>query len=686
MSTGKEEAEDLLAQIDNFRGENVRLGPLRAYLCKVNTLRKLTEWMPSLDEKLQLILVEFREMFSGLGYDLDEFGVVSKRDGLEERGSQPGDNAWDKGRDTPAAKVFQVGGPGITKFNLFWHQKAAVAALCRHSWKVTETAGVTGVLIADGVGLGKTATAMAYTAQTQRVWTSENKDGIRPAIVADRPFFVGKGKVPNAPHLYVVHPSLVHQWHSEIKRNFAPGSVDIFILPTAMTDVHKFFNDSQGAWAKSKIPLVFRIILCAHSTFVAMTQQKYETAAARHRRKPVDAPRRAKTGKKASRTTIFDFQWCTMVLDEAHYFRGNSSGAIGMFAFRNQVAFTILMTATPIMSNIRDILNLGRMIGIAQMKGEDGYEYEKALNRDLGKARREAKRANSKAAEEVIRTMAQGQEAHGPDPSDPLITVQYDYIKKIQAAFNGAIIRRSSKSKTAEGKGISESVKDYVEHFLLVKLTEREYKQLFRITAEMVKSGKFTNDGLLFENFWIHYQLGLIFLKDPEDLSDGYPELSDMEEYNPLRSTKLDVLCDLLQHLLSDDTRHFPSYSVEEKKIVFPALPPAPENGVRPQSRKVLVYHEFPTMLRPILSIMKLNGITPIPFNGTMKQAGRDAAVERFIQSDEPDSCVLLFSSVGATGLNLVRADVVILLDCIWSPLAKDQIIGRAHRFSENDI
>jgi SNF2 family DNA or RNA helicase len=58
---------------------------------------------------------------------------------------------------------------------------------------------------------------------------------------------------------------------------------------------------------------------------------------------------------------------------------------------------------------------------------------------------------------------------------------------------------------------------------------------------------------------------------------------------------------------------------------------------------------------------MHVNGIYPYVINGTMSMDARSRAVNDFIHSTDEGRRVLLFSSVGAAGLNLACADTVIL-------------------------
>lgn len=48
--------------------------------------------------------------------------------------------------------------------------------------------------------------------------------------------------------------------------------------------------------------------------------------------------------------------------------------------------------------------------------------------------------------------------------------------------------------------------------------------------------------------------------------------------------------------------------------------------------------------------------------NGTQTREERDQVVDEFVNGDDSDKRVMLFSSVGAVGLNLTCADVVIML------------------------
>ena len=60
--------------------------------------------------------------------------------------------------------------------------------------------------------------------------------------------------------------------------------------------------------------------------------------------------------------------------------------------------------------------------------------------------------------------------------------------------------------------------------------------------------------------------------------------------------------------------------------------------------------------------ILAYRGVKTHVLNGTLKREERDQVIDDFVNGDDPEKRVLLFSSVGSVGLNLTCADVVIML------------------------
>lgn len=89
---------------------------------------------------------------------------------------------WDEASEEVRAS-FKNGGPGMVPLKLLWHQLCGVAAIIDRIWTAEETPNVHGILLADDVGVGKTAQVMACIAFIQFVFQLEVRQQARPPII-----------------------------------------------------------------------------------------------------------------------------------------------------------------------------------------------------------------------------------------------------------------------------------------------------------------------------------------------------------------------------------------------------------------------------------------------------------------------------------------------------------------------
>jgi SNF2 family DNA or RNA helicase len=208
--------------------------------------------------------------------------------------------AWDKG----AEKDFVEGNPDMQPLSLLWHQRVGIASIVEKIWTKTLTDNVPGVLLADDVGVGKTAQVMgtiafiidAYWAQQlarglaascpreldinnvrkapilgesmqaeaapngSRVSHSRRVDSSTPTEA--NPYLAGRELISDLPHLIIVPNSLIDQWTSELRVFFAPKSIEIYVHPASEKDFQGFW---EGPWKTSTMPMIHRIILMTHS-------------------------------------------------------------------------------------------------------------------------------------------------------------------------------------------------------------------------------------------------------------------------------------------------------------------------------------------------------------------------------------------------------------------------------------
>lgn len=99
------------------------------------------------------------------------------------------------------------------------------------------------------------------------------------------------------------------------------------------------------------------------------------------------------------------------------------------------------------------------------------------------------------------------------------------------------------------------------------------------------------------------------------------------------------------------------------------------------EGRHVLVFSQFTSMLALIEEKLNQRQYAYLKLTGQTQQ--RQALVDRFQAGEVP--IFLISLKAGGTGLNLTRADTVILYDPWWNPAVQDQAAGRSHRIGQEN-
>ncbi|KIL63772.1 hypothetical protein M378DRAFT_11866 [Amanita muscaria Koide BX008] len=501
--------------------------------------------------------------------------------------------AWEELDEVARAK-FETGGDGMQELSLLWHQLVGVASLATKAWGPDARHAPFGILLADEVGVGKTAQVMAFIALLQLVHQCELNGQQRPPLLETWPSFMGKGKVPDAPHAIIVPNSLVDQWRRELKCFFKPGAIDIFVLPTARVALQDYFKRDNSPWTKSHHTEIFRVVLVPHS----------------------------------------------------------------------------------------DVINIGRIIGVPTFLGVEGAEWEKENSRAWNRAQRAISKEEKLQFRQAQEDMLLNKSTDTPTVSKEVQRLKLQYIKSIQKEYWDHIIRRTKDSKRLDGRSIND-LPSLTNTVIPITLTQEEMNILNEALGDVIENRRNTSlTDFNSEKFYIHYRLNIAYPvgSSDDDKRNDFPSFKSVEQWEKRPGSKLLVLIRLLKHLLQDDA--IDHVKVEGSEVVYP--PPPQHEGAEPtRTRKILVYYEYPMTTPSIESAMIVNGVKPYVINGSMKVKERDERVQAFVSGNDPDRRVLLFSSVGAAGLNLACADVVILYDMVWSDQAKVQIVGRAHRLGQ---
>ncbi|MDF1758066.1 MAG: DEAD/DEAH box helicase [Legionellaceae bacterium] len=99
------------------------------------------------------------------------------------------------------------------------------------------------------------------------------------------------------------------------------------------------------------------------------------------------------------------------------------------------------------------------------------------------------------------------------------------------------------------------------------------------------------------------------------------------------------------------------------------------------EGRSVLVFSQFTSMLKIIEGKLAKKNYPYFKLTGETKN--RQDLVDKFQDGEAP--IFLISLKAGGTGLNLTRADTVILYDPWWNPAVQEQAAGRSHRIGQEN-
>ncbi|RDB19056.1 Transcription regulatory protein SNF2 [Hypsizygus marmoreus] len=529
----------------------------------------------------------------------------------------------------------------FSKMRLHWHQLAGTHSIVRSVFTKGSNPHTTGVLVGDEVGLGKTAQAITLIAfLNQVIWLQSETTRKPPRMLADRQYLGESVKVPSLPHLIVCPGTLVAQWVSELKILLRPKSVDIFVYDSQTNG--KYFWGPSGPLRLSNHLPHNRIVVVSHSRakqalFKELNDNHSASKKKRKDRRPWDIP----PTKRSLDRTIFGQTFLTAVVDEAHHMRNMGRKHAAALRVLQQSSVRIIMTATPLHTSSKDIASMGRLVGIPYFFTEASYIEEKS---DAAAVRR-AKKLD--------------------DDGEALLAEQLRAVKRLQGYCLGHFLRRTTESRDFEGKVLL-PLPPYIEILGVLTLTERETK-IVQTRAEDAKAAVESSSSstrIQTKKFYLEYRTAVGYAK--ENPADLWPSFKTLEEWEPVKSTKMDVCAQICSHYLTHDDVE--DVAFVEGKPVFPEIVAIPGKEVL-KTRRIIIYSEFSSMAPLLQNVLRLYGIASLAINGK-------------VTFDK----VFIFSSVGSAGLNLAVADVVIFFDQPWSAQDERQIRGRAYRQPQKKI
>ncbi|EMD31654.1 hypothetical protein CERSUDRAFT_127231 [Gelatoporia subvermispora B] len=629
--------------------------------------------LPDLDEDAPTTWTEGTEEFAA--HDLER---IKDDLGILKGDSIPMLNTWQDNTGTIDAWSPEFDENVATKTDISalrprWHQYVAVLKI------MLKMISGDPILLMDDVGIGKTLVLTAIACCRAWYHMHYKAHGAFPGLAGKRGMkceTTADGNFEDLPTLLVCPPALHPQWTEELHRYLKKGSFDLFPYTGKVEKRAGFWNE----WSKSHQPLSRRILL-ATSTAIQSDLDYCFAVPAEKWKMPIKRP----TYDALVVQTIFNQQWGLFVIDEAHVIRGLNKTYSASLLARSLSQMTVASTATPVLTRPGDLWNMGRMVGLETFD-IDFDDDAATMARELRKASAQdlKMRKQSKSTEVLIRSLVSGE---GSAPANLLQNSSYrqvstEWIERIRSKFSGSVIRRTVDSLDWAGRPIS-GLEPYTEHTLMLDLCEHERKNLEQLAdALLAESREKVHRVREGRSFYLSIRRALTH--PGCNPGHGHKNAQSLEEWDKYPSAKLIALIQVLFHHLASDgappLRSRAGNILESTESGPDVHPP----GAGPD--KIVVYIAFPSNLDIIGNVLTLHGIRWVTINGAMTVHARQKALREFKNAGREGPRVMIMSGVGMVGMNIAFANLLVVLDTLWSAQEDSQLIGRVQRYPQQKL
>ncbi|KAJ3791981.1 P-loop containing nucleoside triphosphate hydrolase protein, partial [Lentinula aff. detonsa] len=532
-----------------------------------------------------------------------------------------------------------------------------------------------GIALLDEVGLGKTMEAIAGIGLLQtlhkvkRDWKPESGLDKLPACIRTAETFGGRAEgIPDASHLIVVPTNLIDQWASELRRFMNPRAVDLIVVST---NAKKWQSDLRRL-ESSPQPRYRRVVLVTHKIVQRMfSLEKLEIVANEVQFEP-------RLRYQLPRHTVFGYSWGSIWVDEVHESRTGKALWRALRALLELCLIKVLMSATPLVENPEDLLNLARLIRPTTL-GVPESENLRNMGRDLRILKSKYRVKTHGAALDF----ANQDEIHVQTEQNEVTSFAERMVRMIQLILIPRSVRRTNNSFRHDGTRVSAALPGCTILHVLVKVSEAEQHESEQMLDESVQARYFDTE-----------QLGRFFNEGRAKLSffpgetAALPYTKERLLVDPV--TKLKHLLELIKQILvkgSDIVVPAEHHETQDRIIPIEALgnPDVLREynatsiaGQPVLDEKVLVHTTFAKYHPFMIDALKIVGVNAVSINGAVPQAQRTKTIAEFKKNKRVQ--VLIMSAVGTQGLNLTCARTLILFESNWSAVLAHQLYGRIHR------
>ncbi|KAF7964787.1 hypothetical protein HWV62_2906 [Athelia sp. TMB] len=561
-----------------------------------------------------------------------------------------------------------------------WHQLIGILTLLEAAFENRH------MLLMDDMGLGKTMQIAGLIAIITYFREYYDKNQCFPGAFskylvdrdnysqpdehsAENKKFQGReGNIPDLSSIIAVPKSIHAQFSRELRRYLIPAAFDV--IPY-IGKHEKRLNYWTHVWTRSKQTPGHKILLAT----VSALEDDAARATSFSKRDPFHSLEVRRQHAKSS--TVFAQDWTLFAVDEAHKCRTLNMTYRATAGLRRSSHFVVAVTATPITTSPKDIWNIGRCLGIESLDCVDGDDDYRDIKTKLGAAARKDRQARAK------REASQGNNplSMGNFKSEHTDALVAEIVSDLREQFTGHVIRRTGLSKDCNGQPLS-GIAVAREHSLHITLHTHEMQFIQALTKEYMdpKGKKVPMTG---KDFYIGTRRALSHIACLSNSGVVWVTPTTIAEWLQFPSSKLQVLAGLVVHHLSHDNAQ-PMRIVGERDLEVNPDAEVKERQPDLPPDRIVVYSAFPSSSHIILDVLNLYDIKVVEFNGSMSEKARVAALKEFKDEDPETARVMLMSNVGQTGLNLDFANVLIIIDALWSIMDDLQLQGRLKRFPQN--
>ncbi|OSC96169.1 P-loop containing nucleoside triphosphate hydrolase protein, partial [Trametes coccinea BRFM310] len=515
-------------------------------------------------------------------------------------------------------------------------------------------------LVLDQVGVGKTMQAIGAIAMYEwlRLYYDSHHEYMRG--LEDTVRARANEPLKSGIHVVVCTNGLVDQWIAELHRCLK--STKFVVLPytgTCLEKTRKPFWDTVKNLQETRPGLTVIVV----TTYIAVAADVSQSFSIRPGGKKETLGMIPKRGGIPA-YTLFAHDIATVVADEVHNVRKPGVRRTALYQLLSRCELKIGMTATPIVTEPMDAVHLARLFDIEGFNDDMVDNLRKAQQLESKKARRQEDALANRMEAVNIAFGAAHEEYVGPTK-----TAMFNFVDFLRRQLARYVIHRTPYSKTKDGKPIQD-IPPVVEVPVVVELTEEEMQVQTILAERLCEDG-----GKDLASFYIGIRQALLHHCSLNVA--GYELSPDDFQYEDSPSTKINALLALLSYHVGRTCA--PPAIIMDGQVLPPEDDAASTWNVVPGAApdKIIVYSAFPSLFWIITAAFELLGFQHIVIHGSLKPAVRTERLKAFQEGDTP---ILLMSNVGTVGLNIAVANILIVVDNLWSAQETEQLVGRVWR------